>query len=629
MSRPWPCGVSGRCHVLARLWDAVSPSMVRPPCRGRRPVYRTMDMSARADSATPLPETPDHDGAYPRLDDEQLASLARVGRTRPTTTGEVLFHEGDEDYAFIVVLDGKVAIVGGERDDERLIAVHGPRRFLGELGMLTGQAAFFTALVHEAGSVLEVPVDRLYELATHDSALGDLILRAYLIRRELLIGLGAGLKIVGSRYSPQARALRDLCARNRLPHRWIDLEEDASAEDLLRRLGVSPQETPVVVWHGEVLRNPTPDELAHAIGLPDLSGAVEVCDLVVVGAGPAGLAAAVYGASEGLATVALDAVATGGQAATSSRIENYLGFPAGLSGAELAERATIQARKFGARLAVPATAVALDRSDGHYVIRLESGQALETRSVVIATGARYRKLPVPRLEAFESNSVRRRLRVPAGLGHDRRALVGQRAALRVQQADAAVVAPVHDDVLVGEHVDEQPELLIIVEQVGDRRERRLGLVGVGAAVDDPAFLGRLARQLGTQALRAAQLGDPAGDHARLVTQPDLAIARPAQLAAQTLHSRRRSGDRRRPDRVGGDDATVVGRAGVDDERPLRVRPGARRPRPDGEANFRRRVIDQPLQTGDAAADLLNEPRGQVRCADLDVHQLTPHRSRRT
>ncbi|WP_035127346.1 FAD-dependent oxidoreductase [Conexibacter woesei] len=362
-------------------------------------------MSAHAASATSLPETPDHDGAYPRLDDEQLARLAPAGRTRTTRAGDVLFREGDEDYDFVVVLEGRVAIVQGEGDDERLIAVHGPRRFLGELGLLTGQPAFFSAVVHRAGSVLEVPVERLRDLATRDSALGDLILRAYLIRRELLIGLGAGLKIVGSRYSPRARELRDVCARNRVPHRWIDLEEDASAEDLLQRLGVSPQETPVVIWHGEVLRNPTPGELAGAIGLPDLPTAVEVCDLVVVGAGPAGLAAAVYGASEGLATVALDAVATGGQAATSSRIENYLGFPAGLSGAELAERATIQARKFGARLAVPATAVALDRSGGRYVIRLASGQALETRAVVIATGARYRKLEVPRLEDFESNSV--------------------------------------------------------------------------------------------------------------------------------------------------------------------------------------------------------------------------------
>jgi thioredoxin reductase (NADPH) len=170
-------------------------------------------------------------------------------------------------------------------------------------------------------------------------------------------------------------------------------------------VGVPPHQTPVVLWHGEILRNPTAYELAHAIGLPEPPMALAVCDLVVVGAGPAGLAAAVYGASEGLATVALDAVATGGQAATSSRIENYLGFPAGLSGAELAERATIQARKFGARLAVPAEAVGLERAGGHYALRLGDGKAIETRAVVIATGARYRRLPVPRLEELEANSV--------------------------------------------------------------------------------------------------------------------------------------------------------------------------------------------------------------------------------
>src|SRR4029079_280391 len=168
----------------------------------------------------------------------------------------------------------------------------------------------------------------------------------------------------------------------------------------------SPQETPVVVWHGEVLRNPTPGELADAIGLPDIHAAVEVCDLVVVGAGPAGLAAAVYGASEGLATVALDAVAAGGQAATTSRIENYLGFPSGLSGSELAERARIQAEKFGARLTVPARSTGLESDDGRHRIRLDDGSELLTRTVMIATGKRYRRLPVPRLEAFEGGSVK-------------------------------------------------------------------------------------------------------------------------------------------------------------------------------------------------------------------------------
>jgi thioredoxin reductase (NADPH) len=358
-----------------------------------------------AGTATPLPETPDHDGAYPRLTDEQIAALSQHGERRATHAGEVLFREGDEDYDFFIVLEGKVAIIADYGGDERLIAVHGPGRFLGELGLLTGQAAFFTAVVHQSGSVLAVPVEELRTLTTRDNTLGDLILRAYLMRREILIGLGAGLRIVGSRYSPEARALRDLCARNRIPHRWIDVEEDAEAEALLRRIGVTPQETPVVLWHGQILRNPSAYELAQAIGLPDPPTAMAVYDLVVVGAGPAGLAAAVYGASEGLGTVALDAVATGGQAATSSRIENYLGFPAGLSGAELAERATLQARKFGARMAVPAEAVGLERADGHYAIRVGDGKAIETRAVVIATGARYRRLPVPRLEEFEANSV--------------------------------------------------------------------------------------------------------------------------------------------------------------------------------------------------------------------------------
>jgi thioredoxin reductase (NADPH) len=350
-------------------------------------------------------ETPDHDGAYPRLTDDQIALLARHGTHRRTKAGEVLFHEGDERYDFFVVLRGTVAIVQDYGGENRLIAVHGPGRFLGELSLLTGQAAFFTAVAREDGEVLQVPVEQLRALVTQDAGLGDLILRAYLMRREILIGLGAGLRIVGSRFSPDTRRLREFCARNRIPHRWIDVEDDADAERLLSAMGIAPTDTPVVVWHGEVLRNPTTEVLAKAIGLTELHEPTALCDLAVVGAGPAGLAAAVYGASEGLSTVAADAVATGGQAATSSRIENYLGFPAGISGGELADRATIQARKFGARISVPAEAVGLERDDGHYMVRFADGRRLETRALVIATGARYRKLPVPGLEEFEGDGV--------------------------------------------------------------------------------------------------------------------------------------------------------------------------------------------------------------------------------
>jgi thioredoxin reductase (NADPH) len=347
-----------------------------------------------------LEETPDLHGAYPRLDPEQIGLLAAYGARRPTRRGEVLFDEGDREYDFHVISRGSVA----ELDDGEVLRVHGPGRFLGELGQLTGQPAFFTAVVQEAGEVVAVPVETLRRLIALEPWFGDLVLRAYMVRRSLLIELGAGLRIVGSRFSPDTHRLRDFAARNRLPHRWIDLEEDRQAESLLRQLNIPAEDTPVVILYGQqVLRNPSNADLARMIGLPTLEPSAEehVHDLLVVGAGPAGLAAAVYAASEGMETVVYDAIATGGQAGTSSRIENYLGFPAGISGGELAERAVIQSRKFGARLRIPAEAAELKTEDGSYTVRSADGGATRSRSVVIATGARYRRLNVPRLEEFE------------------------------------------------------------------------------------------------------------------------------------------------------------------------------------------------------------------------------------
>jgi thioredoxin reductase (NADPH) len=359
-----------------------------------------------SEAAEQLVETPDRDGAFPRLTEDQLAKLAAEGERRRTHDGQVLFAEGDESYDFHVVLDGLVAVVDGYGGrDERLIAVHGPGRFLGELGLLTGQAAFFTAVVREPGEVLVVPVARLRSIVSQDTVLGDLLLRAYFMRRELLIGLGAGLKIIGSRFSPDARRLREFVARNRLPHRWVDLEDDETAEALLREIGVAPQQTPVVIWRGQVLRDPSNEELARLVGLAKRAPEGATCDLLVVGAGPSGLAASVYGASEGLDTITLDAVATGGQAGTSSKIENYLGFPAGISGAELGERATIQARKFGADIVVPAEAVALESEQDRQRVRLADGGELLARTVIVASGAHYRRLSIPRLEEFEGDSV--------------------------------------------------------------------------------------------------------------------------------------------------------------------------------------------------------------------------------
>jgi thioredoxin reductase (NADPH) len=354
-----------------------------------------------------LVETADRSGAFPRLDDGQLAALEAIGERRRVQRGDVLFREGDTRYDFFVILSGKVAIVEGhDSGRERTIGVHGERRFLGELNLLTGQAAFLTAVVMEDGEVLAVPPERLRELVTHDTNLGDLILRAFLLRRSVLIGLGAGFRIIGSRYAPDTRRIREFAARNRLPHHWIDLEKDTDAEALLRELGVSPEETPVVIWRGrEVLRNPSNVELAKLFGLPLPRTKDEICDLIVVGAGPAGLAAAVYGASEGLDTIALDALATGGQAGTSSRIENYLGFPAGVSGAELTDRAVLQAEKFGAEFTIPARATSLEQRADHYAIGLDDGQELRARAILIATGVQYRRLPVPRLEELEGTSV--------------------------------------------------------------------------------------------------------------------------------------------------------------------------------------------------------------------------------
>jgi thioredoxin reductase (NADPH) len=369
-----------------------------PPTRGTGRTGHGADLSA---------ETPDAYGAYPRLTEGHLARLEALGERRPAVANIPLFRAGDNVTSFFVVLAGLVATVeAASTAEQRVIGVHGAGRFLGELGLLTGESAYYAAVPVEDGEVLAVPVDRLRAEVLRDPTLGDLILRAYLIRRSLLVGLGVGLRIVGSRYSPDTRRLREFAARNRVPAQWLDLEDDPQAEALLVQLGVAPGDTPIVILYGrELLRNPGNAELAAAIGLPAPSLPKAGCELLVVGAGPAGLSAAVYGASEGLDTVVLDGVSTGGQAGMSSRIENYLGFPSGISGDELAVRAVLQARKFGARLAVPAEAVSAELADGECTVNLDDGSAVTGRLLVIATGARYRRPDLPRLDFFEQTSV--------------------------------------------------------------------------------------------------------------------------------------------------------------------------------------------------------------------------------
>jgi thioredoxin reductase (NADPH) len=351
-------------------------------------------------------ETRDQQGAFPRLGDEAIAALEGYGTRRRVEVDDVLFADGDQGYDFFVVLTGKVAIIQNAGcADENVIGIHGERRFLGELNLLTGESVYLTARVIEAGEVLQVPRTELKALIEGEQSLADMIMRAYLARRALLIGLNAGPRVIGSRFSEDTQRLRVFLARNRFPHGFLDLEEDAGAEALVRQWGLEPHELPVVLHAHEMLRNPGNEELALALGLRRPSRSQKVCDLLVVGAGPAGLAAAVYGASEGLDTVAIDAIAAGGQAGTSTRIENYLGFPGGISGMELAERALLQAKKFGARLLVPCEASGFCRQDDHYRVRLSSGDAVDARTVVIATGARYRKLEIPRIDELTGLGV--------------------------------------------------------------------------------------------------------------------------------------------------------------------------------------------------------------------------------
>jgi thioredoxin reductase (NADPH) len=333
--------------------------------------------------------------------------LSRYGERKQLTKGTTLFRAGDRDCGLFVVLDGRVRVVqeGSTGGGSRVLAVHGRGRFVGELSMLTGQTVYVTAVAQTDVEVLEVLYDGLKEAVTQDQALGDLILRAFILRRNIHADLGAGLRIIGSRYSADTRRLREFASRNRIPCRWEDLEDDPEAEATLRAFDIPPDQTPVVIWKGQtVLRNPSTAQLADLIGLRAAPSRAAY-DLVVVGAGPGGLSAAVYASSEGLSTVVLDALATGGQAATSSQIENYLGFPAGISGAELADRAVVQACKFGAVFSIPGEATSLTQADGYHAVGLAEGEDLVAHAVLVATGVRYRRLDIPGMRRLEGSSV--------------------------------------------------------------------------------------------------------------------------------------------------------------------------------------------------------------------------------
>jgi thioredoxin reductase (NADPH) len=345
---------------------------------------------------------------FPVLTDEQVASVARRGTRHHTTAGEVLYAAGDRGYDFIVIEAGEVDVLRPAMPNapEALIATWGPGRFLGELNLLTGQSAIATARVRAPGVVHRIAPAQFRELMATDAEVSDLILRVLLARRQALRqGEGArALEILGSQLSPATHALRTWASRQELPHTWLDFD-DPAGQALANAAGIGVADLPTVLTPTAILRQATAGQVADHIGLALRPDDRHDFDVIVVGGGPAGLAAAVYGASEGLHTILLDRVAVGGQAAASARIENYLGFPTGLSGIELTSRALAQANKFGAQVSSPCDVLALDSHDGHLHVALSNQDVLDARAVVIATGARYRKLPLEGWSDYEGVGI--------------------------------------------------------------------------------------------------------------------------------------------------------------------------------------------------------------------------------
>lgn len=347
--------------------------------------------------------------AFPTLTPTQIRRLSEFGDVHEVGAGEAVFREGERFYGLIVVLEGSVEIgyVDQLSGAETVIVTHGPGRFLGELSLFTGQRAVVHGRMGSDGRVLRIDQDGFRRLLASDSEIGDIVFAAFMARREILReGVATGsIRIVGSHHSGRALDLVNYLLRQRVGHQWIDLDNDDGVTELLADLGLRPAQTPVVISGSAVLRNPTIGELASHLGLVYEPTDLEVFDVVIVGAGPAGLAAAVYGASEGLETLLVDSDFIGGQAGTSSRIENYVGFPSGISGGDLVERAALQAQRLGARISSPSTVTRIEPVGEGYRLTLADGAALMARSVVLSSGVQYRRLPISRLREFEGAGV--------------------------------------------------------------------------------------------------------------------------------------------------------------------------------------------------------------------------------
>ena len=346
------------------------------------------------------------EAVIPDLDDSEIESMEPHGTRCVVRAGDYLYRAGDTGYDFYVVLSGSIEIVLEVDGDEQVIVTHGPGKFLGELNLLTGLRVFVSARVAEDGEVLAIPVEELRRIIATEPQLSDKILATFMWRRnELLTGAGAATRVIGSQFSPDVLRLREFLSRTRIPYEWLDPDENPRVGVLLEQFAVGPSDLPVVVSSGTVIRRATPGMVSDYFGLTVERLPQRCFDLVIVGGGPAGLAAAVYGASEGLRTLGVDMVAPGGQAGTSSRIENYFGFPTGISGGDLAQRGLVQAEKFGANLTTPCEAVSLKEKSGHLIVELSDGSEVAGRAVIAASGARYRRLEVDGIREFEAKGV--------------------------------------------------------------------------------------------------------------------------------------------------------------------------------------------------------------------------------
>jgi thioredoxin reductase (NADPH) len=345
--------------------------------------------------------------AFPVLTAAQISRVRSGSKLRQVKKGEILFELGDTNVPFFVLLSGRMEVVQPALIGESPVATHGPGGFTGEMTMISGRRCLVRGRVTEPGEFLELSGDGLRSLVARDAELSEIFMRAFILRRLQLISRGQGdVILMGSRHSPNTLRLREFLTRVEHPHTYIDLDTDETSQELLDRFDVKPDEIPVVICNATlVLRNPSIQELAGCLGLNSPVDESQVRDLIIVGAGPSGLAAAVYAASEGLDVLVIETASPGGQAGSSSKIENYLGFPTGISGHELVARAIAQVEKFGAKMMVASSVARLDCEKRPYNVVLDNGNKLTTRAVVIATGAQYKKPRIANLERFEGQGI--------------------------------------------------------------------------------------------------------------------------------------------------------------------------------------------------------------------------------